>query len=182
MTLKRSIPTLALVALLFALLAFAPGSVTPPASVAFAQSQDAAPHCVPVGGMLMTNFAVINEVTTLGTVTGDLRGAVSATILSVSLGANGTTVFTVQHHFVTEAGDIVTAAPANATVASVGPGLLAVVSFPVQITGGTGKFARATGMINFIGEANVPNLPDLAGGRLVLRYSGQVCFGAPSRP
>jgi len=58
----------------------------------------------------MTNLAVINQATTLGTQTGDLAGAVSAVILSVTPGANGTTVFKVQHHFVTEAGYTITAA------------------------------------------------------------------------
>lgn len=182
MTLKRSVATLALVALVFALLAFAPRSVTTPASVAFAQSEQAAPHCVPVGGTFMTDLAVIGQSTTLGTTTGDLRGAVAATIVNVSPGANGTTVFTVQHHLVTEAGDTIASAPAHATAAPVGPGLLAIVSYPVQITGGTGKFAGATGMINNIGEVDLPNFPDLAGGRTVFRYTGQVCFAAPSSP
>ena len=60
----------------------------------------------------MTNLAVINQATTLGAQTGDLAGAVSAVILSVTPGANGTTVFKVQHHFVTETGYTITAAPA----------------------------------------------------------------------
>jgi hypothetical protein len=122
--------------------------------------------------MFMTNLAVIPlgaGGTTLGTVTGDLRGAVAATILNVS--PDGT-VFTVHHHIVTEAGDIVTAADAHATVTPVAPGLVAIVSYPVQIIGGTGKFAGATGNFNNIGEV------DLAGGKLVLRYTGQVCFAA----
>ena len=45
----------------------------------------------------MIDLAAIGQSTTLGTETGDLRGAVAATILNVSPGANGTTVFTVQH-------------------------------------------------------------------------------------
>lgn len=178
MTLKRLAVTLALVTLVIALLAFAPRNATNPVSVAFAQSEDAAPHCIPVGGMIMTNLTVTDPPTTLGTATGDLRGAVSATILNVSGGANGTTVFTVQHHFVTEAGDTITLAPANATVAPVGPGLVAVVSYPVQVTGGTGKFASATGTIHNIGEVSLPNFPGLAGLETVFRYSGQVCFAA----
>ena len=42
---------------------------------AAAQSPNAQPHCTPVGGSVMTNF--ITPDTTLGTATGDLRGAVS---------------------------------------------------------------------------------------------------------
>ena len=101
MIVRRLIPTPVIAALVFA-----------PASAAFAQSEHAAPHCAPVEGAGMTNLAVINQATTLGTQTGDLAGAVSAVILSVTPGANGTTVFKVQHHFVTETGNTITAAPA----------------------------------------------------------------------
>ena len=167
---RRLIATRVLVALVFA-----------PGSAAFAQSEHAAPHCAPVEGAGMTNLAVINQATTLGTQTGDLAGAVSVVILSVTPGANGTTVFKVQHHFVTEAGYSITAAPANATVTPVAPGLLAVVSYPVRITGGTGPFAGASGKIDIIGEVFLPNFPDLAGGKTVFRYSGQLCYAAPER-
>jgi hypothetical protein len=182
MKLRRLVVTLALFASVFVLLAIAPRGVTPPAPVVLAAPEQAAPHCVPVGGMIMTNLIVADPPTTLGTATGDLRGAVSASILNVSAGANGTTVFTVQHHFVTEAGDTVTVAPAMATVAPVGPGLVAVVSYPLQITGGTGKFASATGTLQAIGEVSLPNSPGLAGLETGFRYSGQVCFAARQNP
>jgi hypothetical protein len=84
----------------------------------------------------------------------------------------------VQHHLVTETGDTITVAPAQATVAPVGPGLFAVVNYPVQITGGTGKFAGATGTFDNIGEVRLPNFPDLTGGTTVFRYSGEVCFAS----
>jgi hypothetical protein len=51
----------------------------------------------------------------------------------------------------------------------VGPGLYAVVTYPVHLAGGTGKFAGVTGDFDNIGEA------DLIIGQLVLRYSGQLC-------
>ena len=51
-----------------------------------AQSEHAVPHCVPVSGTVATNFLDPN--TTLGVATGDLRGAVSATLLGVKPGAN----------------------------------------------------------------------------------------------
>src|SRR5215212_10943442 len=74
-------------------------------SAAAAQSPHAQPHCTPVGGSVLTNF--VTPDTTLGTATGDLRGAVSATLLGVAPAADGTVVFTVQHHWTTESGDTV---------------------------------------------------------------------------
>ena len=81
-----------------------------------------------------------------------------------------------------ETGDTVFVSPAQATVAPVTPTLFAVVTYPIEITGGTGKFAGATGTINNIGEVDVPNFPDLTGGTTIFRYTGQVCFAAPSKP
>jgi hypothetical protein len=179
MTLRKIIQPLFVIALAVLCLALAAESGSHPASAAAPQSVVADPHCVPIGGTFMTNLGIIplgDGGTTLGTVTGDLKGAVAATILNVSPGANGTTVFTVHHHIVTEAGDRIDAADATATAAPVPgvQGLLAIVSYPVQIIGGTGKFESATGNFNNIGEV------DLAGGKLVLRYTGQVCFVAAS--
>jgi hypothetical protein len=127
-------------------------------------------QCVPIGGSILTNLAVVDANTTLGTATGDLKGAVAATILEVAPGDNGTTVFTVQHHFVTEAGDTVDVDKAHATAVMVAPGLFAVVSYPVTIVGGTGRFAGATGGFDNIGEV------DLNTGRTTFRYRGRLCF------
>jgi hypothetical protein len=127
-------------------------------------------HCQEAGGMLMTNLGAIDSATTMGPATGDLKGAVGATILSTE--ANGNTlVFHVQHHWVTEAGDTLAFDPATATTTQVSPGLYAVVTYPAHLTGGTGSYAHASGDLNFIGEA------DLNNGQIVLRYSGQLCFG-----
>jgi len=71
---------------LIALVVFAPAmalfsgaSSTPKAAP---RSGGAERHCVPVGGTVMTNFGAIDPLTnTLGPATGDLRGAVSATLL-----------------------------------------------------------------------------------------------------
>lgn len=128
-------------------------------------------HCVPVGGMLMTNFGAIDANTTMGPATGDLAGAVSGTLLGAPQpGAGGTLVFHVQHHWVTESGDTLTFDPAVATTAPLSQTLFAVITYPVHITGGTGKFAGAIGDIKNIGEV------DLAAQATVFRYSGQVCF------
>jgi hypothetical protein len=126
-------------------------------------------HCVPVGGMLMTNFGAIDANTTMGIATGDLRGAVSGTLTEAPRQAGDKLVFHIQHHWVTESGDMIAFAPAVATTTPLSKTLFAVNDYPIQITGGTGKFAGATGDISSIGEA------DLIAGT-VFRYSGQVCF------
>lgn len=106
----------------------------------------------------------------MGTATGDLRGAVSGTILSAPQpGTGNTVVFHVQHHWVTESGDTLFFDPATATTIPISQTLFAVVTYPLHLKGGTGKFAGATGDMNAIGEA------DLSSGT-VFRYSGQVCF------
>ncbi len=137
------------------------------------QSQQAAPHCKPVGGMIMTNFGAIDQNTTMGTATGDLRGAVSGTLLGAPQpGAGNTLVFHVQHHWVTESGDTLSFDPATATTVPLSQSLFAVVTYPLHLTGGTGRFAGATGDMNAMGEV------DLVKGT-VFRYSGRVCFAAP---
>jgi hypothetical protein len=140
------------------------------ASAAAAQSVQASPHCAPVGGTVATNF--IDQTTTLGVATGDLRGAVSATLLGVSTGPNDTVVFSVQHHWVTEAGDTIVVSVAEAVAKPVANGLFAIVNYPVTIVGGTGRFKGATGTVQNIGEV------DLNVQRTVFRYHGEVCFSA----
>lgn len=126
-------------------------------------------HCTAVGGMLMTNLGAVDQATTMGTSTGDLKGAVGATVLSTEVNGN-TLIFHVQHHWVTESGDTLTIDPASATTTEVAPGLYAIVSYPVHLSGGTGKYANATGDFTNIGEA------DLNSGQIVFRYRGKVCF------
>jgi hypothetical protein len=155
--------------LLFALVS--PGGGRSLAPKAAPRSSATERHCIPVGGMLMTNFGAIDANTTMGTATGDLRGAVSGTLLGTPQpGAGGTLVFHVQHHWVTESGDTLTFDPAVATTAPLSQTLFAVITYPVHITGGTGKFAGAIGDLRNIGEV------DLAAQATVFRYSGQVCF------
>jgi len=120
----------------------------------------------------MTNFGAIDPLTnTLGPASGDLRGAVSATLLGAPQpGAGGTIVFHVQHHWVTESGDTILFDPAVATTAPLSQTLFAVITYTAHITGGTGKFAGATGDLTFIGEV------DLGAKATAFRYSGQVCL------
>jgi len=121
----------------------------------------------------MTNFGAIDPNTTMGTATGDLRGAVSASVLGAPQpGPGNTVVFHVQHHWVTESGDTLFLDPVTITTVPISQTLFAIVTDRVHLTGGTGRFAGATGDLNFIGEV------DLTTGT-VFRYSGQVCFAAP---
>jgi len=127
-------------------------------------------QCQSVGGTMSTNLGVVDASTTLGTATGDLAGAVTAQILNVSQNADGTVSFTVQHHLVTESGDTVSFNQATAVTMPLSATLFALVRYPVHINGGTGKFAKAKGDLNAIGEV------DLGAGTTVFRYSGKICF------
>ena len=156
--------------------AFIGNSGSPPASGAHPRPQRAESHCTPVGGMILTNFGAIDQNTTMGEATGDLRGAVSGTLLggAPQRGAGNTLIFHVQHHWVTESGDTLTFDPATATTVPLSQTLFAVVTYPLHLTGGTGRFAGATGDMNAIGEIDLSN-------GTVFRYSGQVCFAAPDK-
>lgn len=155
--------------LLFAFIATNGGH---PAAAAHAQLVQADPRCRLVGGTIMTNFGAIDQNTTMGTATGDLRGAVSGTILGAPQpGAGSTLVFHIQHHWVTETGDTLFFDPASATTVPLSQTFFAIVTYPVHLKGGTGKFAGATGDLTNIGEV------DLTSGT-VFRYSGQVCFAS----
>ena len=135
---------------------------------AVAQKNNKHQHCQSVGGMLMTNLGAIDASTTMGPVTGDLKGSVSGTVVSTEVIGNNL-VFHIQHHWVTESGDMLFFDQATATTTLVAPGLYAIITYPVHLSGGTGKFAGVTGDTNSIGEV------DLNTGQIVLRYSGQLC-------
>ena len=147
------------------------------APVAYAQSTSSAPPCRHVGGTVMTDFGAIDSTTTMGTATGDLRGAVSGSILGTpQTGPGGTVIFHVQHHWVTESGDQIFFDPATATTMPLGSGLFAVLTYPLHPNGGTGSFASVNGgEVNAIGEVHCDNAYCSAG-QTVFRYSGQVCF------
>ena len=129
------------------------------------------PHCSVVGGAILTNLGGFGQIdgapTTLGVATGDLKGALGVQILSAS---PDFTTITVQHHWVTEAGETLTIDQATLHGTFVAPGLLAVVQYKVHLSGGTGRFAKASGDMLAIGEL------DLNTGHAVLRYDGQICL------
>ena len=135
---------------------------------AAAQKNNKRQTCQSVGGMLMTNLGAIDASTTMGPVTGDLKGSVSGTVVSTEVIGNNL-VFHIQHHWVTESGDTLSFDPATATTTAVASGLYAIITYPVHLAGGTGKFAQVTGDLNSIGEV------DLNTGQIVIRYSGQLC-------
>jgi hypothetical protein len=127
-------------------------------------------HCKSVGGSIITNFGAVDPNTTLGPATGDLAGAVAATLTQLPApGPGGTVVFHIQHHWVTDSGDNILFDPAIATTQPISLTLFAVITYKATIDGGTGKFAGATGELNIIGEADTVN-------GTAFRYSGEACF------
>jgi hypothetical protein len=133
-------------------------------------------HCAPVGGTFLTNVGGFGDNTTLGVITGDIKGAVGVQILAVTTAPDGTTTVTVQHHLVTETGDTVFIDQAQAIGVFVAPGLLAITNYHFHLSGGTGRFQGATGDMSAIGEA------DFNSGHLIGRYTGQVCTVASGTP
>ena len=152
------------------LLALVPNNLVRLASVAFAQDRTSTANCVAVGGQLMTNIGAIAGVTNLGPVSGDLAGSVAATIL----GQNSNGTYNVQHYWVTAAGDTITlkVAVLTPTYPTSNPAIVAVPwgNYRSYISGGTGKFANATGYLDYFGMA------DFTQNTIVLRYRGQVCY------
>lgn len=128
--------------------------------------------CTAVGGAILTDlggFGVIDgSPTTLGVATGDLKGALGVQILSAS---PDFTTITVQHHWVTDDGETLNFDQATVHGIFVAQGLLAITDYKAHLSGGTGRFANATGGFSIIGEV------DFGTGHAVLRYSGTVCNG-----
>jgi hypothetical protein len=134
-------------------------------------------HCQEVGGGVLTNFlpptnpacaASPLKLCTDGTATGDLRGGVGVSVLSIS-----GNVYHVQHHWVTESGDTIFVKDAFLTTfpTSDPNRVLADYLDGVDISGGTGHFDGATGVL-----FSVFGAADLKLGQVTLRYAGTVCF------
>src|SRR5208283_3960255 len=168
MKIRRIVTFITLAGVVFSLLAFVPNKIVPTIPVAFADSPTG--HCVPVGGVLMTNIGAIAGTTNLGPVSGDLAGSVAATIL----GQNSNGSYNVQHYWVTAAGDTITlkVAVLTPTYPTGNPAIVAVPwgNYRSYISGGTGKFVGATGYLDYLGMA------DFTQNTLVLRYRGQICY------
>lgn len=131
------------------------------------------PHCSDVGGAILTNVGGFGQIdgspTTMGIATGDLKGAIGVQITNAS---PDFTTIAVQHHWVTENGETLNIDRATLVGVFVGQGLLGVKEYKAHLSGGTGRFANATGDMSFIGEI------DFSTGHVVLRYTGNVCLAA----
>jgi hypothetical protein len=133
------------------------------------------PHCSDVGGAILTNVGGFGQIdgspTTMGVATGDLKGAIGVQIVG---GSPDFTSISVQHHWVTDNGETLNVDPATLKGAYVDQtlGLLGVKEYKAHLSGGTGRFANASGDLSFIGEI------DFSTGHVVLRYSGSVCLTA----
>ncbi len=80
-----------------------------------------------------------------------------------------------QHHIVTAEGDTINFDEVNVYAAPVTATVLGLVVQPLRITGGTGKFAGATGTLTGFGALQLDPAVDPPG-MTVFRYTGQVCF------
>jgi hypothetical protein len=148
----------------------------------FAQGDEK--NCKEVGGAILTNFIpesgritiyptgklVLFKGIALGTATGDLRGGVVIYIIDP-----GPPIIHVQGNWVTEAGDTMYTDDATATAGLPIPGSsVSAAIYPngLNITGGTGRFAGASGKINILFGAG-------DNGQFIFRYQGQICFAQP---
>lgn len=133
-------------------------------------------HCTPAGGAFLTNVGGFGDNTTLGVISGDIRGAVGVQIVNITTAPDGTTTISVQHHLVTETGNTVYIDPAQAFAVPVAPGLFAITKCQIHTSGEPGRFKGASGDMSAIGEA------DFNTGHLIGRYTGTAVhefFGAP---
>ena len=146
-----------------------------------ASAQTTPQNCTPLGGILFTNVAAIENRVNVGVAYGDLAGTVAAAIIAgptvVGFPAQGRQQiqFTVQHYWVTDKGETILFKPAAATADTTSKdNVVAIVydNYVATITGGTGRFANATGTVKFMGAV------DFNENHLVLRYSGQLCPAA----
>lgn len=152
-----------------ALLALGAWSASRPAA---AEAED--PHCVQVGGGIVTNF--LDNTETLGTATGDLSGGLGVSVLTVTPGSGGgPTIYHVHHHWVTTTGDTLYFKDADLSAFPTGVSGVVLAKYVkgVDLIGGTGRYANVSPPANLA----VFGAVDLNQGQLTLRYSGTICFG-----
>ena len=82
MTVARLVRLALFASLAVLLSAFLAGSGSRPAAKAQPHPDPSGRHCTHVGGSIITNFGAVDPNTTSGPATGDLRGAVAATLLT----------------------------------------------------------------------------------------------------
>ena len=146
-----------------------------------ASAQTTPQNCTPLGGILFTNVAAIENRINVGVAYGDLAGTVAAAIIAgptmTGFPAQGRQQiqFTVQHYWISDKGEIILFKPAAATADTTSKDNVVAITYDnyvATITGGTGRFANATGTVKFMGAV------DFNENHLVLRYSGQLCPAA----
>ena len=146
-----------------------------------ASAQTTPQNCTPLGGILFTNVAAIENRVNVGVAYGDLAGTVAAAIIAgptvIGFPAQGRQQiqFTVQHYWISDKGEIILFKPAAATADTTSKDNVVAITYDnyvATITGGTGRFANATGTVKFMGAV------DFNENHLVLRYSGQLCPAA----
>lgn len=133
--------------------------------------------CKNVGGTISTNF--LDATDTLGSATGDLAGGLGVSVLSVTSGPGGILIFHNHHQWVTVYGDTINLADADATAFPTPVSGLYGLSYikGVTITGGTGRFANATGTLTAV-YGGVSQTAE----QVVLRYQGNVCLQTAASP
>jgi hypothetical protein len=157
----RTAASVVTVAALFGLFTYGTGTPTARADAT----------CRQVSGSISANAITNPNVSTglaLGNVTGGLAGATMATF-TVSAGSGGSLNLLLHHNFVTRSRDSLNTSDTGVLIPVPGLANIYRMSVNYTITGGTGKFAGATGNLQNHGEA------DLQNGLLTLTYSGQVC-------
>ena len=94
---------------------------------------------------------------------GDLAGTVAAAIIAgpetIGFPAQGRQQvrFTVQHYWVTDKGEVIMCKPALATADTTSDQNVVAITYDnyvATITGGTGRFANATGTVKFTGTVD----------------------------
>jgi hypothetical protein len=132
-------------------------------AAALASAQTPGQNCTPVGGILFTNVAAIENRINFGVVYGDLAGTVAAAIIAgpetIGFPAQGKQQirFTVQHYWVTDKGETILFKPATATADTTSKANVVAITYDNYvgtITGGTGRFANATGTVKFMGAVD----------------------------
>ena len=148
-------------------------------SAALACAQGATQTCTPANGVLFTDVFAIENRMNFGAVFGDLAGSVAAVIIdgpnTIGMPGRQQIQFTVQHYWVTANGDLLQFKPATATADPTSKENVVAITYDNYVgtvTGGTGRFANATGTLKFTGTV------DFNVNHLVLRYSGQICTPA----
>jgi len=153
-------------------------------AAALASAQTPSQSCTPVGGILFTNVAAIENRINFGVVSGDLAGSVAASIIAgpetIGFPSQGRTQirFTVQHYWVTDRGETILFKPAVATADTTSKENVVSITYDnyvAQIIGGTGRFENATGTVKFTGVV------DFNESHLVLRYTGRYCTAGAGR-